>query len=240
MMGDKEIQGVIRRDSSLIDHQSSNVTNELNLKYCTGCSACAEVCSVSSITMQADREGFLKPQIDMDKCIMCGVCVRKCPQLNPKHMNNASPVCYAVMADEETRMKSSSGGMFTIAASCILQQGGVVCGAAFDENFQVHHIMVHSMDELPTLRGSKYIQSRIGDVYRLIKEKLSEGIPVLFTGVPCQVAALYAVVGRKHKHLYTIDLMCHGVSSYQVLEKYLQDIHHKKPVKELYFKRKEL
>ena len=239
MMDDKEIQNRIRQNSSLHDALSSNVISELNLKYCTGCSACAAVCAQSAITMQADREGFLKPQIDMDKCIMCGVCVRKCPQLHPVRPNHAVPVCYAVMADEATRMKSSSGGMFTIAASWILEQGGVVCGAVFDENFQVHHVMMDAIDQLPALRGSKYIQSNTGHVYRQIKEKLSEGTPVLFTGVPCQVAALYAVVGRNHKNLYTIDLMCHGVSSYQVLEKYLQDIHHKKPVKELYFKRKE-
>lgn len=239
MMDDKEIQNRIRQNSSLHDALSSNVISELNLKYCTGCSACAAVCAQSAITMQTDREGFLKPQIDTDKCMMCGVCVRKCPQLHPVRPNHAVPVCYAVMADEATRMKSSSGGMFTIAASWILEQGGVVCGAVFDENFQVHHVMMDAIDQLPALRGSKYIQSNTGHVYRQIKEKLSEGTPVLFTGVPCQVAALYAVVGRNHKNLYTIDLMCHGVSSYQVLEKYLQDIHHKKPVKELYFKRKE-
>ena len=239
MMDDKEIQNVIRQNSSLHDDLSSNVISELKLKYCTGCSACAAVCAQSAITMQTDREGFLKPQIDTDKCMMCGVCVRKCPQLHPVRPNHAVPVCYAVMADEATRMKSSSGGMFTIAASWILEQGGVVCGAVFDENFQVHHVMIDAIDQLPALRGSKYIQSHTGHVYQQIQEKLSEGTPVLFTGVPCQVAALYAVVGRNHKNLYTIDLMCHGVSSYQVLEKYLQDIHHKKPVKELYFKRKE-
>ena len=210
---------MIRQNSSLHDDLSSNVISELNLKYCTGCSACAEVCAKSAITMQTDREGFLKPQIDTNQCVMCGACVRKCPQLYPVRPNHAAPVCYAVMADNETRMKSSSGGMFTIAASWILEQGGVVCGAVFDENFQVHHVMMDTMDKLPALRGSKYIQSHTGHVYRQIKEKLSEGTPVLFTGVPCQVAALYAVVGREHKNLYTIDLMCHGVSSYPVLEK---------------------
>lgn len=236
---DKEMQNVIRRDSSLHDALSSNVTIELNQSYCTGCSACVQVCFKTAVTMQTDREGFLRPQIDTDRCVMCGMCVRKCPQLHPVRQNNASPVCYAVMADDATRMKSSSGGMFTIAASWMLEQGGVVCGAVFDENFQVHHVMVDSMDELPALRGSKYIQSRIGDMYLSIKEKLSEGTPVLFTGVPCQIAALYAVVGRKHKNLYTIDLMCHGVSSYPVLQKYVHDIHHGKSIKELYFKKKE-
>lgn len=170
---------------------------------------------------------------------MCGLCVRKCPQLSPVRQNNPSPVCYAVMADEKTRMKSSSGGMFTIAASWILEQGGVVCGAAFDDDFRVRHVMIHSIDKLPALRGSKYIQSSMDNIYIQIKEKLSEGTPVLFTGVPCQVAALYSVVGRNNKNLYTIDLVCHGVSSYKVLEKYLHDVHHEKLVKELYFKRKE-
>ena len=74
MMDDKEIQNVIRQNSSLHDALSSNVISELNLKYCTGCSACAAVCAQSAITMQTDREGFLKPQIDTDKCMMCGVC----------------------------------------------------------------------------------------------------------------------------------------------------------------------
>ncbi len=238
-VNDKEIQSMIRQSSSLNDELLSNITNELNPKYCTGCSACAQVCPKKAVTMQTDGEGFLRPQTDKDKCVMCGLCVRKCPQLSPVRENSPSPVCYAVMADDETRMKSSSGGMFSIAASWMLEHGGVVCGAAFDENFQVRHIMVDSIDQLSPLRGSKYIQSRTENIYFQIKEKLSEGIPVLFTGVPCQVAALYSVVGRDNKNLYTIDLVCHGVSSHKVLEKYLHDIHNEKPVRELYFKRKE-
>ena len=238
-MSNKKIQNTIRSDSSVIKKMSSTVIDELNQKYCTGCSACMQACPKTAISMITDREGFLKPQIDNTKCVACGVCVRKCPQLNPERVNYTLPVGFAVMADDETRMKSSSGGMFTIAASWIVEQGGTVCGAAFDDLFNVRHILVRSMDELSALRGSKYIQSDTQDLYIQIKKELDSGKPVLFTGVPCQVATLYAVVGRDYNNLYTIDLMCHGVSSYKVLQKYLHDVHHDKPVKDLYFKRKE-
>ncbi len=188
---------------------------------CTGCSACANVCPVNAIVMMQNDEGFLYPHIDESKCIKCGLCQRTCPMNGFDFKNNPSPKCFAVMANDELRKDSSSGAFFPVLAAYVINRGGVVYGAAFDENMQLRHIAAQTMDELQKLKGSKYLQSKIGDCYTQVKNFLDAGRLVLFTGTPCQCAGLVKFLPRAYENLVVADVVCHGVPSQAVFDNYL-------------------
>ena len=201
----------------------NNITS-LSIDKCTGCGSCYNVCPVDAISMKHDIDGFLVPVIDKELCVLCGKCVSSCPVCNPIFNNNNDPECYAAMAqDEELRMKSSSGGMFSLFAEEIFKRGGVVSGAAYDDNFLVEHIIIDKIEDLNKLRGSKYLQSDTKKVYRDIKNKLNAGQFALFCGCPCQVGALNTFLGKDYPNLLTIDLMCHGGPSPLLFKKYLAE-----------------
>ena len=149
-----------------------------NMNECTGCNACFNACPKSAIEMVSNDEGFGYPEIDENKCIDCGLCQKSCPINNAKYDNFAEPECYAVMGDDELRKKSSSGGAFSYFAENILKQNGVVCGAAFTEDWSVQHIIVDNSEDLQKLRGSKYVQSNTTDCYKRIKEYLNNDVKV--------------------------------------------------------------
>lgn len=200
-----------------------NTIHEVLPSDCTGCGACLNKCPVGAITMVPNSEGFLYPQIT-DSCIKCGQCLKVCPVAGPKYGNKPHPDCYAVMANDEIRKKSTSGGVFTLLAEWILDKGGVVCGAAFsDDNYSVEHIIISSKSDLDKLRGSKYVQSNTGMIYSEVKSILEAGKPVLFTGTPCQIAAVNSYLVKPYANLYTLDLVCHGVPSPMVYEKFIRE-----------------
>lgn len=189
---------------------------------CCGCHACYNICPKNAIEMQADEKGFLHPVINQDKCINCGKCKKACPVLN-KLENSNRPVAYAAYnKDYNVRKQSSSGGIFSLLANYIIECGGVVFGAAFDNNFFVNHIKIEEKCEIEKLRSSKYVQSNIGNVYKECKEILETGKIVLFTGTPCQINGLYTYLNKQYENLYTQDVICHGVPSPKVWEKYLE------------------
>lgn len=207
---------------------------------CTGCGGCANACPVEAIQMLPNSEGFLNPQVDYDKCINCGMCVGKCIALKPQYKNNSKPECYAFWASDEIRAISSSGGAFTVAAEYILERGGYVAGTIYNEDYSVRHAIIHSKDELWKMRGSKYMQSNVGEVYKDVKALLEKNELVLFTGLPCHVAALYSCLGdKRYDKLYTIDLVCHGITSQKVFSKFHKDVLHGKKLTDLQFKAKE-
>lgn len=216
-----------------VEYTLSDITD------CTGCGACSTICPKDAITMQKDGDGFLRPQINKKLCINCGLCTKHCIVLNPQYKNKKSPQCYAVMANDEIRKVSSSGGMFTLAAQYVLSLGGYVCGAAFKENFEVEHIITNKESELYKIRGSKYMQSFASISYFKIKKLLDDGKYVLFTGMPCQVAGLYSFLNKDYNTLYTIDLVCHGITSSKVFDKYHQEVLDGKKLTRLEFKAKQ-
>lgn len=202
-----------------------------NVKNCTGCGACFNVCSSKAIKMQADAEGFLFPSINEEQCTKCGLCLKICPAEHPIFEHFQKPVCYAAAAEEELRDRSSSGAVFSLLAENFLQKGGYVSGAAFDEDNRVHHIVTNSSEGLQKIRGSKYVQSDTGHCFSEIKKLLREGKLVLFSGTPCQVAGLRAFLQKDYENLLIVDVICHGVPSPLAFEKYVADFLHKKDEK---------
>lgn len=191
---------------------------------CTGCFACVNVCAHQAVAMVADEEGFLQPVINAERCVECGVCSKKCPALNPIRKELFKQEAYAVISHHD-RTLSSSGGAFSVFARWILNEGGVVFGASIDANLQVKHIGVEHINDLYLLRGSKYVQSMIGDTYRKAKVELDRGRKVLFTGTGCQIAGLYKFLGRNYdEKLVTLDLVCHGVPSQVVFDAYIEKL----------------
>lgn len=189
---------------------------------CTGCSACYNACPHDAIDMIPDREGFLQPRIQADRCIECGLCAKVCPILHPNAStgHTASPRTYVAWAsDQSIRRSSSSGGIFSVLAKYVLAQGGVVFGASIDDRQQVRHIPIGTEEELHLLRGSKYVQSDIAKTYREAKRILIQGGWVLFSGTPCQIAGLRAFLRKPFDHLLTVDILCHGVPSPAFLDK---------------------
>lgn len=197
----------------------------VNYQDCCGCSACANICPHGAIEMVENLEGFLYPEIDQSKCVNCGLCKKTCPILNKINDNFKTPDCYAAIADDEIREVSSSGGAFSIIAEYILNKNGYICGCTFDlDELKAKHIIINSKEELYKLRGSKYLQSDIGNIYQEVKKILDNDNYLLFSGTPCQVAGLKSFLRKTYEKLLTVDILCHGVPSSKVYIKYLNEL----------------
>lgn len=191
---------------------------------CCGCGVCANACTQNCIEMTLDAEGFLVPTVNMEICVHCGICEKVCP-INQKKEIISPPIVIGAFSKEDTlRYESSSGGVFSVLATEIINQGGVVCGVEFDSISQnARHIIIDKIDDLEKLRGSKYIQSEVGDVYINIKKHLLTGRKVLFSGTPCQVAGLRSFLRKDYDNLLCVEVICHGVPSTRLWEKYIQE-----------------
>ena len=190
---------------------------------CTGCSACSNVCPTSSIKMAYNKYGFLQPELSTNKCIGCHACEKVCPILNPKEEPNNQPdVISASLKNEDVLKKSTSGGAFFCFASKIIEDGGIVFGAKLD-GIHVMHDYTEKLEGLYSFMGSKYVQSDASKVYPKVRQLLHEGRTVLFSGTPCQVAGLNHFVGNTKSNLITIELLCRGVPSPLVWEKYIKE-----------------
>lgn len=216
---------------------------DMDKRSCTGCSACSNICPVQCITMRADAEGFLYPDIDYGKCINCYACDKHCHILY-SISNNASsePDIYASWSlDEDNRFRSTSGGLFTEIAKFIIDCGGCVVGAQYNEKQEITHAIVDNYNDLTCLRQSKYVQSNKGTVYARIKEILAEDRIVLFCGTPCECAGIKSFLENKIEKLILIDFVCLGVNSPLVYEKYKQYLERKynSRIKKVWFRNKE-
>lgn len=205
--------------------------NGKTVDKCSGCSACKSICPEKCIKMLPNSEGFLYPEVDETMCIECAACEKICPVLN-MHKPKEKPICYAaVNKNNDIQMNSSSGGIFYLLAEGIINDGGVVYGAAVTDDIKVKHLRADSIDDVYRLMGSKYVQSDLGNSFQLVKNDLLEGKNVLFSGTPCQVIGLKSFLNKDYTNLLTVDVICHGVPSQKLLDKYISYIekkHHRK------------
>ncbi|MBS4807472.1 MAG: Coenzyme F420 hydrogenase/dehydrogenase, beta subunit C-terminal domain [Paraprevotella sp.] len=198
---------------------------------CCGCRACSEICPKQSISMKRDEEGFLYPVVDNKTCIDCSLCEKVCPELNVKDAceeNWNTPKIFASYAlDDETRIDSTSGGLFSVLAENFFDAGAYVAGAVYDENFGLKGIVTKDRSLLPKIRSSKYLQSDPKHLYKEIKELLTGGEKVFVCSTPCQIAGLLNFLRKKYDNLYTCDFICKGVSSPLFFREYLNDLEEK-------------
>lgn len=198
-----------------------NITDKHN---CCGCSACVQACPKHCISFEEDNEGFRYPTVDTNDCINCRLCEKVCPVINQSEEEKPQKILAAKNINENIRLQSSSGGIFTLLAEKIIAEGGVVFGVRFDENWEAVHDYTDTIEGISAFRGSKYMQSRIGNSFIDARKFLNTGRKVLFTGTPCQIAALKLFLRKDYENLLTVDVACHGVPSPGVWRNYLASV----------------
>lgn len=185
---------------------------------CVGCGACLSACNRNAITMQPDSLGFLYPVIDQDKCVDCGLCAKSCFNNHQPTYNEPLQTCIGYASDTNEQISSTSGGIASVLMRAVLMKGGVVYGCSGENAREVRHIRIESPNEIDRLKGSKYVQSYMGLTYRNVVNDLKIGKTVLFIGTPCQVSGMKTFLrGKVYDNLFTVDFVCHGVPSQQIL-----------------------
>ena len=191
---------------------------------CCGCHACVQRCPKACITLIPDAEGFSYPQVDLSRCIDCGLCEKVCPVIHPAEAHRPQQIFAANNTDPTIRLKSASGGIFTSLAEHILLQNGVVFGARFNDAWEVVHDYTETHEGLASFRCIKYVQSSIGECYRQAENFLKSGRTILFTGTPCQLSGLRCYLGKSYTNLLAVEIVCHGVPSPGIWQDYLHDL----------------
>ena len=211
-----------------------------SLKDCTACAACVSICPKQCISMHEDKEGFLQPKIDSSQCIKCHKCEKVCPILNQETIPSdfETQVYAAINNDDEVREQSSSGGVFFPLAKWVIEKGGVVFGARWNDKWEVIHDYAEDIEGVKAFMRSKYVQSVVGDTLRQAKDFLEAGRWVLYSGTPCQLGGLRAYLCKEYEKLIQIDLICHGVPSPAVWRSYLKDYFGKEEILEINFRDK--
>ncbi|EPD59547.1 hypothetical protein HMPREF1215_01155 [Coprococcus sp. HPP0074] len=208
---------------------------------CCGCSACVNICPKHAIHMKPDTKGYLYPTIIQELCVECGLCEKVCPLKEQKKEDIFEKRAYGVKNKNRVeRTNSSSGSVFIEVAKYILDKDGVVYGVALTSNFYVKHERAETLENARKFQGSKYVQSDKNEIFRLVQEDLRVGKEVLFTGTPCEVAGLKNFLRKDYENLYTLDIICHGVTSIKLLKSCLNEQEKKKAskIKELKFRDK--
>ena len=191
---------------------------------CCGCTACYSVCPKNAITMQADEEGFQYPMVDVDKCVNCGLCEKVCPIKNKQVPEIDQPLkAYVVRNTKESALlNSASGGFFSALGEYIISKKGYVFGVVYDENMRVCHWGTNTLNGITRFRSSKYVQSDLGNVFSEVQNLLDSGELACFSGTPCQIEGLKRFLRKDYNNLITVDLICHGVPSPMLWDRYIE------------------
>ncbi len=195
----------------------------ISKQLCTGCTSCMNICPNSAITMKTSTDGFNYPVINQNKCINCNLCKKVCPVLNFKKNSSINNCFVGYAKDDKVIEKASSGGVFPLIADYVLSNKGIVIGAKLNNKNRLKHIAITNKDELDKLKGSKYLQSDLENIFTFIKEKIKDN-KILFVGTPCQVAGLKSFIKNDFNNLICIDLVCHGVASPKLFDKYIKEL----------------
>lgn len=198
---------------------------------CCGCTACISSCKFGAIAMLPDEEGFLMPWVDKDKCVGCGLCDKICPYLDtPLSEEDISRFsledfkekkAFLYFSNNEDRKQSASGGFVYEAMKDVVARGGLACGCVWNEKMEAVHIVSDKKEDLQRMQSSKYVQSDMQDSFVKIRHALKAGRTVVFCGTPCQTAGLNSFLKKEERsHLILISLICHGVPSPGVWEKW--------------------
>ena len=191
---------------------------------CCGCGACVQRCPKQCISMKEDHEGFLYPVADESVCIDCELCDKSCPIQNKAEAIEPQRVLAAKNKNEADRLQSSSGGVFIALAQDVIERGGVVFGAVWDDKWEVKITYAETMEGVYPMMGSKYLQARTERAYAEAERFLKAGREVLFTGAPCQIAGLHCFLRKEYENLLTVDFLCHGAPSPGVWRRYLKEL----------------
>lgn len=219
------------------EYTIKKLPNDFN---CTGCMTCSVVCPQKCIAVGENKIEFIAPIVDYTKCIECNICRDKCP-INNYKIENYNAKFYAVMnKDKNIRRKSTSGGIFYALAKNILNEKGVVFGAALTDNHQLKHISINNLSDMSKIMKSKYIQSDLGNTFAECKELLEKQVKVLFCATPCQIAGLKSYLVKDYANLVCVDFVCHGVPSQKEFDKHVKYLENKygKKVKSFDFRDK--
>ena len=219
--------------------QQADVLKLSDKKACCGCSACAGICPQKAINMFKDHEGFLYPEIDQERCIHCGKCVQVCPMQRNQELKSLPVAIGAYNKEEHIRKEASSGGLFYLLAKEILDDGGVVFGAAWNDRFECTHQYAETAEALHKFCGSKYVQSQMEGVYPNVKAFLESGRKVYFSGTPCQIKGLKCYLKKEYPNLWTQDFICHGVPSNESFKQYLKTVGNIDEIEQISFRNKE-
>lgn len=204
----------------MVKRKNNSIAYFVPPQKCCGCLACIDLCPKSCIDKSQDSKGFLTVRVNKELCINCGKCRTVCPSLNHIFFDSQQSV-RSLRGSYNIRISSASGGAFQIIARDLLLKGFKVWGAAFNNKNQLMHIKVDSLNRLPVLLKSKYLQSDMEGVYLQIKDSLDKGDQVLYSGLPCQCSALRNFLKCDYDNLYVLDLICHGVPSQSLFNKYI-------------------
>lgn len=208
---------------------------QIGYAQCCGCEACFNACPVDAIKMQRDREGYLVPVLSKESCVNCNLCKKVCPIAQEKKENFDLQSYGLCSTDTDNILRSSSGGIFSVLTDTFLKhvcEQGYIAGAVYSDDFRkVKHICSNKFSDIEKMRGSKYVQSEKGYIYRDIEKLLKNGEYVLFTGVPCEIGALHSFLGKDYENLYTVDIICKGPATPWALEQYVEDVEKKKKSK---------
>ena len=201
--------------------------DSVSIEKCVICGNCVNICPKKAISLKNKKRGFSYPQINRDICVECNLCEKVCPAINPLKKGTILSSFELKHNADSVLLNSSSGGVFFAIANWILEQNGIVVGAQFSNSFYVEHTLISRVDELKKIQGSKYVQSRLSDVFLSIQQSLEDGIKVLFTGTPCQAAALRVFLRKEYENLFVVDFICHGILSEELFMEYLEYLENK-------------
>ena len=195
----------------------------LNLEKCCGCSSCSDACPQHAIEMVENEKGFLIPQINEDLCVNCGLCVEICDFKKDKYSENNTTHAYSlVVNNKDVLEKSTSGGAFSVLSNAVFMQDGVVAGCVMEKDFTIHHVVTSDKTGRDKMRRSKYVQSDMSGIWQSMRKELETGRLVLFTGTPCQCAAVKSRFGNHYENLLVVDFLCHGVPNNKMFKEHVR------------------